>query len=216
VWLEGSGSTRPYYYQQKYFLERGIMPLDYREGNVRGGNSEDEIVDDWCSAWEEGYVGIAIDELGGYNFEKNRKFARALVRTKRRCPDLYIAVWHAGPLFRDLAEAYEEGADLVLLETYVSGTSSLSLRFGFKLLAARMMGIVDKSVFALGINDDEGKVRETGRGRWANSPDELRAQMQWINRYASDMPGIAIYASSGSLEMIRAADRLAGEIFLSK
>ena len=78
---------------------------------------------------------------------------------------------------------------------------------------AKRTGIIHKSVFALGINDNDERVKGYPLRQWANTPGNLEAQMRWIKENAPEMPGIAFFSSAASREMLKTADALAGEIF---
>ncbi len=217
VWIHdrNSGERGNPYTEQSHLIARGVLPLDWRGGAVNADRSVEQLVDYWCRAEREGYVGIAIDEFvsWGANSSVNAKLARALVLTKQNCPDLFIAVWHGGLLSRQLAEAFREGADLVLLESYVAGSFVFRLALSYNLLVARAAGISDKAVFALEIKGSDPDAEELSSSERANSADVLEAQMRWIKKNAPEMPGIAFFAPGAGLELLKKADHLAGEIF---
>ncbi len=216
VWIRKSASdTGDMVSEQSYLLGRGITPLKWRGGKHYAERSEQELTDYWCGAYEEGYVGIAIDEFVGWDIDQsvNEKMGRALVAAKKRCPELFIVVWHGGPLTPMLAEFYRDGADLVLLEAYGGAVPVLWLLYSHYLAVARRAGIASKCLFALGINDRDEELQSKPWKRWANTPEELQAQINWVRENAPEMPGIAFFASRAGPEMIRAADRMAGEIY---
>jgi hypothetical protein len=78
---------------------------------------------------------------------------------------------------------------------------------------AREGKIAHKTILALGINDRATPEALKRQGRWANSEEELTAQLRWIRAHAPDMPGVAFFAPAASPELVRFADQLAGRSF---
>ncbi|MCD6508516.1 hypothetical protein J7M22_18090 [Candidatus Poribacteria bacterium] len=213
VWVEGDeGAKRRYLrFSQKFWLERGVLPLRWMGGVCYKDKPEGWFVSYWSGAFKIGYRGIAIDEFGSGDESVDEKMARALVRTKELCPELFIAVWHAGGLNEVLARAYRRGADLVMLEAYVGGKKGFEKLFSQKVEAARRFGIVSKTILALGINDRAEERYRRQWGEWANSEEELETQVRWIRENAPDMPGVAFFASSASRRLVLFADKLCGD-----
>lgn len=202
--------TRPY---QGDLLARGILPLASRGGRDQARQrSAAELAAYWGAAWDEGYAGIAIDEFGSRDRAVNQRMRDALKMLQQRCPDLYVAVWHGGPLNRRYGSSYAQNADLIMLETYTGARCALGLHFAVKLNQARRAGVAQKTVFALGINDADKRL-ETGGKAWANDERTLRAQMRWIRDNAPEMPGISFFAARGSAALQRRAEELAWEFF---
>jgi hypothetical protein len=192
------------------------MRLKCLDGRITAeAKTAQQLADYWSSASQQGYGGIAIDEFGHMDKETDAKMLEALALIDMKCPKLFIAIWHAGALTSDLVRSYKEHADLVMLETYFSGQDDLSRRFQENLLMARDGGILGKTVFALGINDKDARVGGALKA-WANSPEELKAQMEWIRKNAPEMPGVALFAPKASREIQREADDLAWRIFSSE
>jgi hypothetical protein len=203
-----------YEWSQDYYLSRSITPLKWAGGRVFASEKPiHELVRKWCAPAKKGFVGIGIDEFGMLGPIFSAKLGKALVQAKATCPELYIAVWHSGPLTKNQAKYYVEGADLVMLEAYFSGRSIFRWLVQRNISVARNAGIIGKTVVALGINDEHPDAAKPGFWRWANTPEELEKQMRWIKQIASDMPGIAFYAPKASKTMLLEADRLAGQIF---
>lgn len=198
---------------QGALLARGILPLATRGGrNEARVRSSEDLAAYWGSAADAGYAGIAIDEFGSRDRALNQKMREALAILRESHPELYIAVWHGGPLNRHYGRCYAQNADLVMLETYTGARCALGLHFRVKLNGARKAGIAHKTVFALGINDSDKKL-EAGAKAWANDEETLRAQMRWIRKNAPDMPGVGFFAARGSAELQRKAEELAWQIF---
>jgi hypothetical protein len=210
VCVEGDSAARRKYgdFTQAFWLSRGVTPLRWRGGRCYKDKSEDELVAYWGSAADRGYKGIAIDEFGhDRGGEVDRKMARALLRTKRGNPGLFIAVWQTRRLSREVLEAYREGADLVMIEVYAGG-KGFEKKFAEAVAEARKAGILPKTILALGINDRATETEMRERGRWANTRAVLEAQVRWVRIHAPEMPGVAFFAPQASEAMLRHADEL--------
>ena len=205
VWVPGDDEAEQQYRQDRV-LARGLIPLDWVGGMNRAGHSEEDLIAYYTGKLMFGYAGIAIDEIGGYDIEVNRKFTRVFGEIKRRFPDRVVAVWHAGFLTKEHLEMYRNGADIVMFERYLDGTAFITERLSYNLNMARNGGIVEKCIFALGLDEE----------RWINTIEELEVQMHWIAENAPEMRGIAVFAPDAPEELVRAADRLAGELFIKK
>jgi hypothetical protein len=200
-------------YEQSAWLKKGITPLRWM--GYPHEKSERELVAYWASVANQGYVGIAIDEIGHISPEVDAKAARALVTLKRTHPNLFVAVWHAGGLTDELLKGYRDGADLILLETY--GVPFEMQRYKRwieeRISTVRKAGIIHKTVIAIGINDAASQKEWQKVGQWVNSELTLRQLLTFIRQIAPDMPGIAFFAPRASQKMLTIADKLAGEIF---
>jgi hypothetical protein len=210
VWTPDDPGSKTQFerFPQDFWLKRGIVPLRWRGGKCNKQNTEDQFVENWSSAQKRGYRGIAIDEFGSGDAAVDSKMARALVRTKNQCPNLFIAAWQAGRLNEALARGFRDAADLVILEAY-AGPSGFEPYFTDKVEQARRAGIIDKTILAIGINDADPKYQKRWRP-WANTPEGVRAQIGWIRRNAAPMPGIAFYANHASRKLVQLADDLCG------
>jgi hypothetical protein len=205
--------TNPFL-EQAYLSSRNIFALAWRGGRTAALEMNvQELVEYWGSAFEEGFHGIAIDEFGGHDRIYIEKVSKALIELKRKNTELFVAVWHAGLLNKDWAAAYSQAADLIMLESYFAWSSFVGLRLRYNVNIARRWNIIYKSVFALGINDNDYGVKMGEKKAWANTSKSLGAQMRWIHRSAPEMPGIAFFAPRASIELLQTADSLAGEIF---
>ncbi len=125
--------------QRKRLAERGITPLHWEYGGMSWSYYDKEraqtdpeavlseieaVFDGKFSGGQPPYAaGPGIDETGGYpgSFKERASAAsmRAMVRAKRAHPERFFAVWHGGGLREELAQYYREGADLLLVETYL-------------------------------------------------------------------------------------------------
>jgi hypothetical protein len=118
--------------------ERGVTPLKWDYGGMSWRNYDKEKAEanpeEVVAEVEERFygkytrelenlAGFGIDECGGYPGTLKEKLSiasmKALIRAKREMPNRFFAVWHAGGLRTGLAQYYRQGADLLLLETYV-------------------------------------------------------------------------------------------------
>lgn len=200
-------------YELNAWLKRGIVPLRWM--GYPHEKSEQELVAYWASAAQQGHIGIAIDEIGHVDSETDKKAADALIKLKRVHPNLFIAVWHAGGLTEELSQGYRFGADLVMLETYgIPFEMERYKRWIVERIAAvRRAKIIHKTIIALGINDAASPEEWRKVGQWVNTPEALRGLLQFIRQQAPDMRGIAFFAPKASENMIKLADKLAGEIF---
>jgi len=125
--------------QRKRLAERGVIPLHWEYGGMSWSYYDKEKAEDepavvlrqleelfdgkYAGELPEHSRGPGIDETGGYpgTFKEQASAAsmRSLVRAKRKHPERFFAVWHAGGLRKELAQYYRQGADVLLLETYV-------------------------------------------------------------------------------------------------
>jgi hypothetical protein len=218
VWAEGDGAAKRKYpdYPQAFWLRRGVTPLRWRGGRCYKDKSEDELVAHWAGAAELGYKGIAIDEFGhDRGGEVDRKMARALLRTRKKAPKLFIAVWQTRRFSKAVLEAYREGADLVMIEIYASG-KAFERKAAEAVAEARKARIAHKTILALGINDRATAKEMKERGRWANNRPVLEAQVKWVREHAPEMPGVAFFAPHASEALVRSADELCGRHFPRK
>jgi hypothetical protein len=117
--------------------ERGVLPLNWEYGGMSWGyydkrvekEGEAKVLSDIEKLFYEKFTrdgvgyGFGIDECGGYpgTFPQRKSIAsmKALVRAKKEMPKRFFAVWNGGGMSIELAPYYRQGADLVLLETYV-------------------------------------------------------------------------------------------------
>lgn len=200
-------------YELNSWLKRNIVPLRWM--GYPHEKSEQELVDYWASAAQRGYIGIAIDEIGHVDTETDKKATSALVKLKQLYPNLFVAVWHAGGLTRELLQGYRFGADLVMLETY--GVPFDMERYkrwiSERISTVRKAKIVHKTIIALGINDAASPDEWQKVGQWVNMPDALRDLLAFIRQQAPEMRGVAFFAPRASDDMLKLADGLAWEIF---
>jgi hypothetical protein len=145
---------------------------------------------------------VMIDEFGfDYGGRMDEKSAQILRQTKRRKPELALAVWEMrGPIPSVLAEAYRDVADLIMMESYV-GDKKQYWFIASQVWSARRYGILPKTIVVLGV----GKGGNPGEN-WAQTKEELEQQIRFVRLIAPDSPGVGFYA--GTAELLAQADAL--------
>ena len=145
---------------------------------------------------------VMIDEFGfDYGGRMDEKSAQILRQTKRRKPELALAVWEMrGPIPRVLAEAYRDVADLIMMESYV-GDKKQYWFIASQVWSARRYGILPKTIVVLGV----GKGGNPGEN-WAQTKEKLEQQIRFVRLIAPDSPGVGFYA--GTAELLAQADAL--------
>ena len=152
---------------------------------------------------------VSIDEFGfDYGGQTDEKSAAILRETKRRRPDLALAVWEMrGPIPKVLGDAYRDVAELVMLESYV-GSKSEYWWIAAQVQSARIHGVLPKTIVALGI----GKGGLPGEN-WARTKEELEQQIRFVRLIAPESPGIGFYSGGECPELIAKADEMGGRYF---
>ena len=148
---------------------------------------------------------VMIDEFGfDYGGRMDEKSAQILRQTKRRKPELALAVWEMrGPIPKVLAEAYRDVADLVMMESYV-GDKKQYWWIASQVWSARSYGILAKTIVVLGV----GKGGNPGEN-WAQTKEELEQQIRFVRLIAPESPGVGFY--SGTAELLARADALCAQ-----
>ena len=143
---------------------------------------------------------VMINEFGwDYGGLMDEKAAQILRQTKRRKPELALAVWDMhGPIPKVLAEAYRDVADLVMMESYV-GDKKQYWYIASQVWSARKYGILSKTIVVLGV----GKGGNPGED-WAETKEELEQQIRFVRLIAPESPGVGFY--SGTPELLASAD----------
>jgi len=145
---------------------------------------------------------VMIDEFGfDYGGQMDEKSAQILRQTKRRKPELALAVFEMrGPIPPVLAEAYRDVADLVMTESYVGG-KQWYWWIATQVWSARRYGILPKTIAVLGV----GKGGNPGEN-WAQTKEELEQQVRFLRLVGPESPGVGFYA--GTPELLATADAL--------
>ena len=116
--------------------ERGVVPLNWEYGGMswsyydkeRAETEPGAVLEEIEALFYEkfardGVHGFGIDEVGGYpgSFKLRASIASldGLVRARREKPDRFFAVWNAGGLRPEIGARARQGANLLLLETYL-------------------------------------------------------------------------------------------------
>ena len=187
-----------------YWIDRGVIPTDWKAGYCNSSWSEEQFVDDWSSAVKDGFPAICIDEFSGLDPEKDdvvKKLNSALIKTKQKCPDLFIIACNAGYLNeKSCGESYKIGADLIMPERYHSSFAQ-DYAFDANWKIAKKAGIADKTIFLL------------GTGYRCTTWQELLRQIKYIKKLAPEMPGLGFYKNY-PLHLYEAADRYCYEYFI--
>jgi hypothetical protein len=97
---------------------------------------------------------IDIDEFGwDYDGGIDAHCAAVLNAVRNKRPDLKIAVWQMrGPVAPKLAAVYRHTVELVRMETYFDPNDAWMIPF--QLQAARLNGLLERSVVALGLGKE--------------------------------------------------------------
>jgi len=145
---------------------------------------------------------VMIDEFGfDFGGGMDEKSAQVLRQTKRRRPELALAVWDMrGPIPQVLAEAYRDVADLVMMESYV-GNKRQYWFIASQVWSARRYGILSKTIVVLGVGEG-GNPGEN----WAQTKEELEQQIRFVRLIAPESPGVGFYG--GAAELLARADAL--------
>lgn len=133
---------------------------------------------------------IDIDELG-WDFDGgiDQHSMEILKATHNKRPSLKIAVWQMrGPVAPKLAAVYRNIVELVMMETYVDLNDSWMI--AFQLQAARLNGLLKKSLVALGLGKESD---DKGGDRWTQTAEELEQQIRLIRFVAPESPGVAFF-----------------------
>ena len=130
---------------------------------------------------------VCIDEFGwDYDGGKDRHTAAILKAVHRKRPELKIAVYQMrGPVAPELAAVYRDTVELVMLETYVDLNDAWMIPF--QLQAARLTGLLDRSVVVLGLGQESDERRQT------RTAEELDQQVRLIRLVAPESPGLAFF-----------------------
>ena len=133
---------------------------------------------------------INIDEFGwDYDGGIDRHTAAILQAVHEKRPELGITVWQMrGPVAPELAAVYRQTVDLVLLETYFDLNDAWMIPF--QLQAARLVGLLDRSVVALGLGKE---AEDKGNWLWTRTAEELEQQVRLIRFVAPESPGVGFF-----------------------
>ena len=152
---------------------------------------------------------VSIDEFGfDYGGETDQKSAAILRETKRKRPQLGLAVWEMrGPIPKVLGDAYRDVVDLVTLESYLKDKDDYWFA-AVQVQSARLHGVLPKTIVVLGI----GKGGNPGED-WARTKEELEQQVRFVRMIAPEAPGIGFYSGADWPELMAKADELSSRYF---
>ena len=133
---------------------------------------------------------VNIDEFGwDYDGGIDQHAAAVLQAVHEKRPDLKITVWQMrGPVAPELAAVYRQTVELVLLETYFDLNDAWMIPF--QLQAARLTGLLDQCVVALGLGKES---EDRGNYRWTQTAEELEQQIRLIRFVAPESPGVGFF-----------------------
>ena len=133
---------------------------------------------------------IDIDELGwDYDGGIDQHSMAILEAVHENKPDLKIAVWQMrGPVAPELAGVYRDTVELVMMETYTDLNDAWMI--AFQLQAARLNGLLERSVVALGLGTES---KDKGGYPWTQMQEELEQQVFLIRFVAPESPGVAFF-----------------------
>ncbi|MGD2245428.1 MAG: hypothetical protein PVI11_02655 [Candidatus Aminicenantes bacterium] len=148
---------------------------------------------------------VCIDEFGfDYGGLTDQKSARILRLTKKKKPELNLTVWQMrGPISHVLAAAYRDVVSLVLMEAYI-GDKRAYWWIATQVYVARMHGLLEKSIVALGLSPPNSKDEQS----WASTEKEVEQQLRFVRLIAPESPGVGFFAPAASPELLRYADKL--------
>ena len=133
----------------------------------------------------------------------DQKAARILRATKRKQPELGLAVWEMrGPIPKVLGDAYRDVVDLVMLESYLKDKDDYWF-VAAQVRSAQIHGVLPKTIVVLGI----GKGGNPGE-EWACTKEELEQQIRFVRMIAPEAPGIGFYSGGDWPELVAKADEL--------
>jgi hypothetical protein len=192
---------------REYWRKRGVVPAVGQTWYALLQNPVEKAVDILINLNYGGdpHPVVCIDEFGfDYGGVTDQKSARILRLTKEKKPELNFAVWQMrGPISNVLAEAYKDVASLVLLEAYV-GDASAYWWIATQVYVARMHGLLEKSIVALGLSPPD---TETGE-RWASTEEEVEQQIRFVRLMAPESPGIGFFAPAANPKLLQFTDKL--------
>jgi hypothetical protein len=189
---------------EAWWLRRGAIPCQWTGGVCYREWSQAQFVEHYRAPW------IAIDEVGGPG-EDTDKFIGALRELEAEPGERFNAIWFMGThdYWRDVTDV----VDLFLPEVYLNYRSNHLGQIDTYLEGTRRAGVLDRTVFGLGINliRDE----QSGEVRVAPTKDDVLRQFRYLKRVAPEMPGLGFFTSdSAAPGVAEYADELCGEYFV--
>ncbi len=185
----------------EYWKERGVIPGRWSWGCAAGKLKwgEKEFIASWTRPGKEQWPAICIDEFSAGTRQIDIDMRNALIATKKAKPDLLLTVWVTG-VADPIKEAFQEAADLVMIEYYVTFFGNYK-GFTTRWEKAKELGLAHKSILTLGV------------GSWVTHEQELRSQVEYIKKLLPPVPGLGIFGSPAD-HMFEAIDRAIYDYFL--
>ena len=133
---------------------------------------------------------FSIDEFGfDFGGGIDRRTGELLRAAKKKNPDVKIAVWQMrGPVGPELADAYRDTVELVMMESYASLDDPWVIPA--QLMSARLNGLVDRTIIGLGLGAES---EQWGGHYWTRSREELEQQVRLMRYVAPESPGVAFF-----------------------
>ena len=175
LWIEGSRQmVRPDVARDRAGIEKSAKILA-----ARGGTGSPPVIDEF-----------GVDYDGQFDL----KTIRILRRAREINPDMRVGVWEMrGPVPPQLAAAYRDCVDLVIMETYE--TKEDGWLIAMQLRAAQLNGLSDRSIVGLGLGAESGM-----RHDWTRTKEELDQQIRMIRYMAPESPGVGFFGQKPHYE----------------
>jgi hypothetical protein len=162
---------------------------------------------------------IIINEYVPYMIFRTKYIREAIKECKKRDPNLYIAVWHNAFISPFMASFYRKYVDLVLFEAYWPWKSRFMLWLFFKLNYLFCRSFKNRILFALGINDNKERRRNSIKSGdywhiipWANDEKTQKIQAEYIMKECPGTSGLGFFVQTGSsVEAVKSADKVMGD-----
>lgn len=206
-------------YRSKESIEAGIQTVRRISNGIWWGNppTYQELVNKLSQDDENA---IIIDEYTDFIKQSRMKiFREALKKAREINPNMFHALWNIVFVTGRFAKFCKENVDLLLIESYWPWKCRPLLWLFFKInwYICKKHGILDKTIFCLGINDSKEYRKSNDlwtRLPWANDEKTMRAQLGYIQKKCPGTAGIGWFvASESSIETVQLADKLSKEYF---
>jgi len=186
------------------WLDRGVLPLQWKPGAIEGHTKPEEWADDYTNVLP-GRAGITIDEFWGAGAPPHRDEAASegLLMARRRAPGIFQAPYCLTVERDKVREAFGQ-ADLLQVELYrrdfrgYEGMENALRRFADA-------GLGDRAIPILAAGP--------GNALWITTERELREQVAFVRWAVPDAPGVGFFPGFYP-GLAEAADRAIYDYFL--